>query len=131
MHEQVYVNQIIKEAVKHGLVEGITVEVGELAAIPAHELEESLKVTKWDVKVVMKQATVSCKCTFVGRPQITEKGHDFTIYHCPACGRLAPAILDGKEIILKSVRVRGDDDDDWLDLMDLPETIAKQFSKLI
>ena len=109
MHEHVYVNHIVKEAVKHGLVEGITVEVGELALIPAAELEEALKATKWEVKVVTKSAKVECLCSYVGEPKITEKGHDFNIFHCPACGRLAPRILDGKDIVLKEVRVKDEE----------------------
>jgi Zn finger protein HypA/HybF involved in hydrogenase expression len=110
MHEQAYVNRIVKEAMRHGLVEGITVEVGELAPIPPEELEEALQATKWEVKVVVKPATVECKCTYKGPPKITEKGHDFNIYHCPSCGRLAPRILDGKEIVLKDVRVKEADE---------------------
>jgi Zn finger protein HypA/HybF involved in hydrogenase expression len=117
MHEHVYVNQIVKEAVKHGLVEAITVEVGELAIIPSEELEEALQVTKWEVKVIVKPATVECKCTFTGRPKVTEKGHDFNIYHCPACGRLAPKILDGKDVVLKEVRVKDEEGQSIIDVL--------------
>jgi len=106
MHEQVYVNDIIAAASKHGVVESLVVEVGELAPIPAAELGEALKFTGWKITLKKKHGTVQCKCGFRGRPIVTEKGHDFTVFHCPACNAAFPTIVDGKEIIVKEVTVK-------------------------
>ncbi len=106
MHEQVFVGRIIEEAQRHGRVEAITVTVGELAPIPAAELERALSVTGWAVTVQTLPATVACPCGFTGRPVITEKGHDYTIFHCPSCRQPFPAIITGKDVILKEVTVQ-------------------------
>ena len=48
MHEQTIAKKIIEEASKHGIIESITVEVGDLGHLPAHEMEEVLKtLTDW------------------------------------------------------------------------------------
>ncbi len=105
MHEQVYVNDIVSQATRHGTVEHIVVEVGELAPIPAAELAEALKFTGWRIDLVTVPGTVQCPCGFFGRPVVTEKGHDFTVYHCPKCGQSFPRIVAGRDVILKSVSV--------------------------
>ncbi len=105
-HEHVYVDAIVSEARKHGEVEAITVEVGALAPIPAAELEQALSFTGWKLTVVEKPGTIRCRCGFTGAPVITDKGHDYTIYHCPECKAGLPPVLDGKDVILKDVTVR-------------------------
>lgn len=106
MHEQVYVNDIVAAASKHGVVESIVVEVGELAPISAAELGESLRFTGWKVTIVPKHGAVHCNCGFNGRPVITEKGHDYTMFHCPKCGAQFPRITDGKDILVKEILVK-------------------------
>lgn len=106
MHEQTIAKVIIEDANKCGVVKAVTVEVGDLGHLPAHEMEEVLKtLTDWDVKVVRKKATVKCSCGFVGEPVIVEKGHDHNVFRCPKCNALMPEILDGDKIILKDVEV--------------------------
>lgn len=104
-HEHVYVDAICAEARKHGSVQAITVEVGELAPIPSEELERALSFTGWRLEMVTREGLVSCTCGYRGRPVITEKGHDYTIFHCPSCQQPFPAIIDGKDVILKDVTV--------------------------
>jgi len=104
MHEIVFANKIIEEAKKTESVKEITVEVGELAHIPADELKEALeKLVDWELKVIETKAKVKCSCGFKGEPKIIEKGHDYTIFQCPKCGRY-PEVLEGEDIILKEVK---------------------------
>lgn len=106
MHEQVYVGRIVEEAQRHGSVQAVAVEVGELAPIPAAELEAALGVTGWALTVRTSPSTVSCPCGFTGRPVITDKGHDYTVFHCPSCEQPFPAIIQGKDVVLKEVTVK-------------------------
>ena len=106
MHEQAIAKEIIGEATKHGNVKSITVEVGDLGHLPLEEMEEVLNtMTQWNVIMVRKEATIACKCGYVGKPKILEKGHDHNVFECPECQAKMPKILDGHEIILKEVEV--------------------------
>jgi len=104
MHETVFANKIVEEAKKKGKVTKITVEVGELAQIPAPELKGTLaQMVDWDLNVVEKEASVVCPCGFEGRPKILEKGHGYTLFQCPECGTV-PKVKEGEDIILKEVK---------------------------
>jgi Zn finger protein HypA/HybF involved in hydrogenase expression len=105
-HEHVYVDAIVGEAKKHGDVEAITVEVGKLAPIPAEELEKALSFTGWTIEIVENPGRIHCACGYKGAPEITDKGHDYTIYNCPQCNAPLPPIIDGKEVILKDVTIK-------------------------
>ena len=105
MHETIIAGDIIKEAEKYGKVLSIKVEVGELAVIPAHELDECLKsLVEWKVVVNEAHAKVRCSCGYQGEPRIMQKSHDSTVFACPKCGSL-PEIVSGKDIILREVEV--------------------------
>lgn len=107
MHEQTIAKAIIEEAVKHGKVKSITIEVGDLGHLPANEMEEVLKtLTDWKVIVTKKKATIKCEeCGYQGEPNIVEKGHDHNVFRCPECEAMMPKILDGNNIILKELEV--------------------------
>lgn len=106
MHEQAIAKEIIGEATKHGKVIGITVEVGDLGHLPLEEMQEVLMtMTQWEVSMIRKEATVACECGYVGVPKILEKGHDHNVFECPECKAKMPKILDGHDIILKSVDI--------------------------
>ena len=106
MHEQAIAKDIIYEASKQGKVTSITVEVGDIAHLPLHELEEVLKtMTTWKVVMKKKRAKVHCTCGFIGEPVIMEKGHDHNIFKCPKCNALMPKVLEGKDIVLVNVEV--------------------------
>ena len=105
MHELVIANQIIKEAKRHGKVKEITVEVGDLAHLPLHDIFDALEgMVSWKIHVISKPAVVKCVCGFKGKPNILEKGHDYNLFECPKC-KSVPEIIDGKDIVLKSVVV--------------------------
>ena len=105
MHETIIAKDIIAEAEKHGKVTKIVVEVGDLGHLPADEMEATLKkMVSYEVEVVSKKATVKCACGYEGNPKILEHHHDFTLFECPEC-KAVPQIVDGKDIILKSVDV--------------------------
>ncbi len=105
MHETIIANQIIEEAKRHGNVKAVTINVGDLAHLPSHELEECLKkLVEWKITVTEKKAKVKCSCGYEGEPKIIEKGHDSTVFQCPKCGN-APDVLDGDKIIIKEVEV--------------------------
>jgi len=106
MHESVFTDQIIKEAKKHGKVKSILVEVGDLAHLPAEDLERTLKkMVKWKVNIERKKADVICTCGYKGEPKIIERRHDLILFSCPKCDSI-PKILDGEDIILKEVKVK-------------------------
>ena len=106
MHEQIIAQRIIDEANSHGNIEKITVEVGDLAHLPADEIKIILeKLTNWKVDVKKKKAIISCVCGFEGEPKILQHLHDNVLYECPKCKNTLPTILDGSDIILKEVEV--------------------------
>ncbi len=106
MHEQAIAQQIILEAQKQGNVKAITVEVGDLAHLPAGEMREILvKMTDWKVEVRSKKAEVRCKCGFEGEPRILQQLHDHSVYECSKCGATMPEIVAGDQIVLKEVEI--------------------------
>ncbi len=112
MHEQAIAKVIIAEAKKqeelNGKLKSITVEVGDVAHLPANEMKDVLSnlVPDWGVNVLEKKAKVECNCDFVGEPNILEKGHDHNVFKCQKCGELMPKILEGDKIVLVSVEVK-------------------------
>lgn len=105
MHETVIATKLIEKAKEQGKVKAITVEVGEIGHLPAHELEPTLKaLVNWDIKLIEKPALVKCLCGFQGRPKILERGHDMCLFVCPKCEEV-PKILEGDKIKLISVEV--------------------------
>ncbi len=105
MHETIIAADILNEAKKHGKVKKIFVEVGDLGHLPAEEMGETLRqLVDWDVIITKKKGKVKCQCGYEGEPKILEKRHGFTSFVCPKCGNI-PEILDGENIILKSLEV--------------------------
>ena len=105
MHETAFAERIINEAKKHGTVEEITVELGELAHVPPHDLLMCLKrLVPWKIHCSVKKAMVRCACGYEGEPTILERGHDSFMIECPECKEI-PELMDGTEIKLVSVRV--------------------------
>ncbi len=104
MHETVIALNIISEAKKHGSVNEISLEIGELAHVPADDLLECLKrLVEWKINPQIREAKVKCSCGFVGHPDILERGHDSFFIECPECKEV-PELVDGKDIkILKVV----------------------------
>ncbi|MBN1275603.1 hydrogenase maturation nickel metallochaperone HypA [Candidatus Woesearchaeota archaeon] len=110
MHEQAIAQDIIAQAVAAAggrPLKRVTVEVGEVAHLPASELRGVLAALLPGVEVVIegKDARVSCACGFEGRPVLLEKGHDHNVFKCPACGAMMPRVLDGNDIVLVSIHV--------------------------
>jgi len=105
MHETVIADKIIKEAMSHGKVKRIELEIGELASVPEDELTECLsRLVKWKIVSKEKPAKVKCSCGFSGHPKVLERGHDYFFIECPKC-RKVPEIIDGKDIRILSVVV--------------------------
>ena len=105
MHEKLIAEEIINKAKEHGKVKSITVEVGDLAHLPAEDMEKVLKnMTEWDIKIINGPALVKCLCGFEGEPTILEHKHDFVLYECPKCKKV-PKAISGEDIILKDVDV--------------------------
>ncbi|RMF06134.1 hypothetical protein D6764_02925 [Candidatus Woesearchaeota archaeon] len=105
MHETAIARGILEEARKHGKLRKIEVEVGELAHIPAKDLEPTLReMAECEVVVRETESRVRCVCGFEGRPKIVEKGHDMTYFECPECGKV-PEVLEGNQIVISNVEV--------------------------
>jgi len=103
MHDTTIAKDIISQAKKHGNVKKIVVEIGDIAAVKAEDMEELLKkLVDWNIEVIRKPAVVKCVCGYEGEPKILERGHDFVMYVCPECG-LVPEDAIGDKIILKKV----------------------------
>lgn len=106
MHETIIANKIIEKAKEQGSVKKITVEVGDLAHLPAEEMKHVLEdLTDWVVEVVPVKAEVVCKCGYQGEPKIIEHSHDLTIFECPKCHAVPFKVLKGEDIVLKDVVV--------------------------
>lgn len=99
MHETAIANKIITEARKQKTkISFLGVEVGELAEVEAHEIEEALKnLTKWSIKVNEKESKIKCSCGYEGRANIIDRGHGYCIFNCPKCEN-KPNVLDGRDI---------------------------------
>ncbi len=103
MHETVIAQQIIRDAEKQGRVKALKVEVGDLAHLPAEEVEEVLKdMTDWKISVVSRKARVKCSCGYKGEPKILERHHDLVLFACPECGA-EPKVVEGRDIKIKEV----------------------------
>lgn len=110
MHEHKIGRSIVEEAVKQGggKLNKIVVECGSLAHLPASDMAfvlEGLVAEDVEVEVIEKPALVRCSdCSFEGEPSIELHSHDATVFFCPNCGSV-PEVLDGLDIILKSIEV--------------------------
>lgn len=105
MHEQAIAQSIIRQASVHGKVLSLHVECGQLAPLPAVEVEKALKsFASFDVKVSEIPALVACECGYKGKPDVVLHTHDALAYFCPGCGKI-PKILKGTEIVLANVTV--------------------------
>ncbi len=105
MHESFIAQRIIEKAKEQGAVKKIILEVGDLAHLPAEDLEEALKKrVDWIIEIHKTPAEVQCKCGFKGEPKIIEHTHDLTLFECPKCQKL-PKIISGEDIVLKEVIV--------------------------
>jgi Zn finger protein HypA/HybF involved in hydrogenase expression len=103
MHEITFAKSVIDEIKDKGNVESIEIEVGELAEVTAEDLKQAIEtITGWKVRVKEMESKVKCKCGYIGRANIKEKGHDVIIYNCPKCSSLPKPII-GQDIKLKRV----------------------------
>jgi Zn finger protein HypA/HybF involved in hydrogenase expression len=106
MHEQTIAQKIIADAKTFGKIKSLTIEVGDLAHLPAKEMQEVMeKLTDWKIIVEEKKATIACECGYIGEPKILQQLHDNNVYECPKCKHSLPRILDGNEITLIEAEV--------------------------
>ena len=107
MHEHSIANKIISDAQAYGKVKSITIEVGDLAHLPADEMQKILQEKKpnWEINVERVEAKVKCQCGYEGEPEILQQLHDHNIYQCPKCKQPLPEILEGEDILIKEVEV--------------------------
>lgn len=106
MHESTIANKIleqVKSQAKGKKIRSITIEVGDLAHLPANELKDFLaQLVDFEVIVQPKKARVKCECGFEGEPKILAHEHDLVLFECPKCGK-TPKILSGEDIVLKEI----------------------------
>lgn len=106
MHETIIASSIIQEAKRHGDVEGVHLEIGELAHVPPEELMRCLRsLVDWDITFDEIMAHATCVCGFDGHPTVLERGHDSFMIECPTC-KAMPQLESGTEIRLVNVRVK-------------------------
>ena len=105
MHGVHIVGEILETARKQGKVKKAIIEVGEIANIEKEHLGVHLKDwADFPCELVDKESKVGCKCGYLGKAKIKDRGHDFVVIECPKCGE-TPEILEGDKVILKSVEV--------------------------
>lgn len=105
MHETVIARNIIETAMQQGDVSAVTLEIGELAHVPAEELIACIKAqVSWNIMYTIKPARVRCSCGFSGHPTVLEHGHDFFLIECPRCKNV-PDVIDGTNVKLINVEV--------------------------
>lgn len=106
MHEAFIAQKIIDKAEEQGKVQKIVLEVGDLAHLPAEDLEEALKKrVNWEIEIIKVPGEVQCKCGFKGAPKVLEKAHDLTLFECPKCKEIPTKIISGEDITIKEVVV--------------------------
>ena len=107
MHETIITKNILREVSKKAKgrkVESITIEVGDLAHLPAHQLKDFLKnMVDFEVVVKSVKARVKCGCGYEGEPRILAHEHDFTLFECPECNK-TPRVLSGEDIVLREIK---------------------------
>ncbi len=98
MHEQAYIDAILKNIDDVNGIKELVIEVGELAGIEGGHLREHI-VDRfgWDVEIIKKNAVVKCECGFEGRPKIVQRLHDFVVFECSSCGDV-PSVVEGEDI---------------------------------
>ncbi len=108
MHDTVIAVKIIADVKKRTQgkkVIQVSLEVGELAPVEDHHIQETLALLSgWKVEAKETPSHVKCPCGFRGRPKIIERGHDFVLFSCPQCGAV-PQIVKGDGIEVKDVQV--------------------------
>jgi len=104
MHEQSFINAIIKDIPDREKVSGIGIELGDLAGIEADHLKKHLvEKTSWEVDIKTIPSRVKCSCGYEGEAKVRERLHDLVIFCCPECESI-PEVLEGKDIKIKKVR---------------------------
>jgi len=104
MHEQRIVHKIIEEAEKQGKVSSLVLEVGELNEITPEELGEHLKEhVSWKINVKERKSKIECKCSYRGRAEILDRGHDYCLFRCPKCHN-KPRVIEGGEIKIIQIK---------------------------
>ncbi|MDH3353132.1 MAG: hydrogenase maturation nickel metallochaperone HypA [Nanoarchaeota archaeon] len=122
MHEQSFIEAIVRNIEDIDSVKKIVLEVGDLVGIDAEHLKEHMEkrlgfVPKGmppaqmasadtdkvgNVEVLKKDGLVRCECGFDGKPEVLERMHDLVLFQCPECGEV-PEVLEGKDIKIVKV----------------------------
>jgi Zn finger protein HypA/HybF involved in hydrogenase expression len=98
MHEQSFIQAILRDIKDIEKVKKLILEVGELAGIEGKHLGDHLiEGRNFEVEILKKESFVKCECGFEGQARILERLHDLVIFDCPRCGEI-PEIIDGKDI---------------------------------
>ena len=106
MHETVIASKIITSLKRKGEIKSVTIEVGELAPITGEELRKAIKtICSWEVVIKNKEAKISCKCGYEGKPKIIQRKHGLVLFVCPKCS-IIPKVIEGDNIIIKEVEVK-------------------------
>jgi Zn finger protein HypA/HybF involved in hydrogenase expression len=60
----------------------------------------SIGSKKMNFKVDLRKSKIKCKCGYIGRAKILDRGHGYCVWNCPKCGLSGKnvRVLDGGEI---------------------------------
>ena len=106
MHDKILAAKIVDEARKHGDVEEITVEVGQLSGLTAEEIQKALEsIVSWRVQTKSREAIVKCSCGYEGPAKVMLDENSDVSVSCPEC-KGVPKVIAGDRVVLKDVLLK-------------------------
>ena len=113
MHEMTYIvpicNMAIDQAHKNKAksIKALHIEIGEMTAVvpsifQSYFKEASKNTILEDAKLTLEMIPITANCLKCGRIFKPDKIND---YCCPSCGNNQSKIIEGREVILKSIEI--------------------------
>lgn len=122
MHEVAVVQDIVGKVIESirsyqvEKVESVTLEVGELTMLSPEQMKFAYEVLTRDnllkgseLIVSKREAVIRCgKCGYSGKPGYWDGSNHLSvpIISCPSCSELGVSLVEGRECVLKDIKVK-------------------------